>query len=70
VFKRKRYTAKEFRAMSVIYFIISGFLLIGIIPAFIFEGLEKTMLFPFILMLTSLITGVLYRIRGHRVESN
>ncbi|MFE8700838.1 hypothetical protein ACFYKX_09445 [Cytobacillus sp. FJAT-54145] len=69
MFKRKEYTSTEYKNTSIVFFIISGFMLLGIMIAGFVEGFDKSAISPIILMVTSFIVGILYRRKGKR-ETN
>lgn len=67
--KRMKYTAKQKKDMSLIYFIITGFMLVGIIVAGSIEGVGRSFVIPLVLMVTSFLVGILYRRDAARDEN-
>ncbi|WNF23378.1 hypothetical protein [Mesobacillus jeotgali] len=61
MFKRIKYTTKQKKDMSLIYFIIAGLMLVGMIVAGSIEGVERSFVIPLVLMVTSFSVGMLYR---------
>ncbi|CAM4034664.1 hypothetical protein [Mesobacillus thioparans] len=61
MFKRIKYTTKQKKERSLIFFIISGVMLVGILVAGTIEGLDRSVVIPIVMMVTSFIVGILYR---------
>lgn len=61
MFKRIKYTTKQKKDQSLVYFTLSGFMLLGIMVAGIMEGVDRSMAVPLVIMVTSFIVGILYR---------
>ncbi|UYZ22460.1 hypothetical protein [Mesobacillus jeotgali] len=59
MFKRMKYTTKQKKDRSLIYFIIAGFMLVGIIVAGSMEGVDRSFVIPLVLMVTSFSVGIL-----------
>ncbi|WP_214483670.1 hypothetical protein [Bacillus sp. SM2101] len=64
--RRKEFTAKEYIDTSLVYFIISGVMLLGMLFAILIEGLDKSVIPLLLLIITSFIGGVLYRRKGKK----
>jgi len=54
-----KYTTKQKKDRPLIYFIIAGFMLVGIIVAGIMEGVDGSFVIPLVLMVTSFSVGIL-----------
>lgn len=71
MFKKKKYTEKEYKNLSLVYFIISGFLFIGYIIAFFVEGgFDKGIFYSLPLFALSLIAGFLFRTKANKKIKN
>jgi len=66
MFKRKKHTSNDYKNTSLIYFIISAFILFGIIVVGFFEGFDKSLISPIIVMGTAFIMGILFRRKGRK----
>ncbi|MDX8360686.1 MULTISPECIES: hypothetical protein [Bacillaceae] len=64
--KRKEFTAKEYIDRSLVYFIISGVMLLGMLFTILIEGLDKSVIPLLLLIITSFIGGVSYRRKGKK----
>ncbi|MDX8367715.1 hypothetical protein [Cytobacillus sp. IB215665] len=64
--KRKEFTAKEYIDTSLVYFIISGVMFLGMIIAIFIEGLDKSVIPILLLIITSFMGGVSYRRKGKK----
>ncbi|MBT2680436.1 hypothetical protein J7E38_15605 [Bacillus sp. ISL-35] len=67
--KRIKYTTKQKKDQSLLYCILSGFMLVGIMVAGIMEGLDRSVVAPLVIMVTSFIMGILYRWGAAREEN-
>ncbi|MFD1738139.1 hypothetical protein ACFSCX_16550 [Bacillus salitolerans] len=71
---RKKFSEKEYKQFSLLLFVISGFSLSGVLVGALLEGIDKSLISPFIVMTTSFCVGILYRTKGktnnHNEEKN
>ncbi|KGX83248.1 hypothetical protein [Pontibacillus marinus] len=66
MFKRKKHTSNDYKNTSLIYFIISAFILFGITVVSFFEGFDKSVISPIVVMVTAFIVGILFRRKGRK----
>jgi Na+/glutamate symporter len=67
MFNKKKYTEKEYKNLSLVYFIISGFLFIGYIIAFFVEGeFDKSIFYSLPLFVLSSFAGFLLRTKANK----
>lgn len=70
MFKRKKFTSKEYKDASLVFFVISIFTLLGSVIAGLIEGFEKSaVLRSLLVIITSFILGIKYKKEGQKETS-
>lgn len=68
MFKRKAYSKKEMEIMSLTYFLIGSFLIIGNLIVLFVEGGSWTLSLSAFTGITFVLTGNIYRVRAKREQ--
>ncbi|RDI38042.1 hypothetical protein [Falsibacillus pallidus] len=68
--KRRKYSSKELKRISLLYFIIGGFLIVSNITIFLLEGRTKVIFIAPLSGILFIIGGIIFRVRAAKLENN